>query len=55
MKKNDVKMTIIPLFVYDFAIFVVILHPVNRYEPAKGSYIATFGAIAQPGFDRVQP
>lgn len=42
LRKNDVKITIIPHFAYDFAIFIVILHPVNRYEPAKGSHIAAF-------------
>ena len=42
LRKNDVKMTILPHFVYDFAIFIVILHPVNRYEPAKSCHIAAF-------------
>lgn len=42
LRKNDVKITIIPHFAYDFAIFIVILHPVNCYEPTKGSHIAAF-------------
>ena len=42
LRKNDVKITIIPHFAYDFAIFIVILHPVNRYGPTKGSHIAAF-------------
>ena len=41
-EKNGAKLTILSQFVYDFAIFVVILHPVNRYEPTKGSHIAAF-------------
>ena len=42
LRKNDVKITIIPHFAYDFAIFIVILHPVNRYEPAKSCNISAF-------------
>jgi hypothetical protein len=53
-EKNDVKNTIIPHFVYDFAIFVVILHLVNHHGSAKGSHIARFRAVAQPCFSRVQ-
>ena len=42
LRKNDVKITIIPHFAYDFAIFIVILQPVNRYGPAKSSNITAF-------------
>ena len=42
LRKNDVKITLLPHFVYDFAIIVVNLHRVNRYEPAKSCHIAAF-------------
>jgi hypothetical protein len=53
-EKNGLNLTIIPHFVYDFAIFVVILHPVNHHGSTKGSHIARFRTVAQPSFGRVR-